>query len=67
MSDHEEQQVSTVHIILMKGATAQMRQIAASCDRDTAREIYAELRRLSAELAAQHGFGELKQVGRKAA
>ena len=46
-----------VYMTLGKGATAQLREIAEKCeDRDTARVIYAELRRIAHQMNRKHNF-----------
>jgi len=50
---------------LAKGATAQLREIVPLADRDTARPIYDELLRLSAQIARKHGFSRDKVMALK--
>lgn len=53
----EQKQLNLVHRTLAKGATAQLREIAETCqDRETARVIYTELRRIALKLAYQYDF-----------
>lgn len=43
-----------------RGALAELQDIVANCaDRDTARPIYTELRRLFVLLEKKHGFGRV--------
>lgn len=43
---------------LAKGATAQLRELVEHADKDSALPIYRELKRLAAQMARKHGFGE---------
>jgi 4'-phosphopantetheinyl transferase EntD len=50
---------------LAKGATAQLRELVEHADKDAALPIYRELKRLAAQMARKHGFGDGREIGRE--
>jgi hypothetical protein len=57
MTDTEREMRDLVLSTLAKGALVELRTIIDQChDKDTARPIYTELRRLAYEIAKRHNF-----------
>jgi hypothetical protein len=50
---------------LAKGATAQLRELVEYADKDAALPIYRELKRLAAQLARKHSFGEQERANQR--
>jgi hypothetical protein len=48
--------------VLASGATAQLRSLVEFADREEARRICAELRRIATQLENKYQFGKVKEV-----
>jgi predicted Zn-ribbon and HTH transcriptional regulator len=59
---HEDQNNLVVRT-LANGATAQLRSVIEVADREEARRIYDELRRIAAHLARKHNFSLAREKG----